>query len=85
MASVTISNITKAFDNIEVLHAMNDTFADGEFVTLLGPSGLLPVLKSRPPARYTLETRSFPALIRLYRLKNEKSAWFFNLMPCGLI
>ena len=39
MASVTISNITKAFDNIEVLHAMNDTFADGEFVTLLGPSG----------------------------------------------
>lgn len=39
MASVTISNITKSFDNIEVLHKMSDKIKDGEFVTLLGPSG----------------------------------------------
>ncbi len=39
MASVTISNVTKSFDNIEVLHPISETFKDGEFVTLLGPSG----------------------------------------------
>lgn len=39
MASVTISDLTKSFDNIEVLHKMSDTIKDGEFITLLGPSG----------------------------------------------
>lgn len=39
MASVTIRNVTKSFDDIEVLHSMSETFADGEFITLLGPSG----------------------------------------------
>ena len=39
MASVTIQNVTKAFGSAVVLEAFNATFADGEFITLLGPSG----------------------------------------------
>ncbi len=39
MASVTIQNVTKAFGNNVVLRDFNETFADGEFITLLGPSG----------------------------------------------
>lgn len=39
MSQVTISNVTKAFDNTVVLEQFDETFQDGEFVTLLGPSG----------------------------------------------
>jgi len=39
MATVTLRNITKAFDSHIVLQDFSDTFRDGEFVTLLGPSG----------------------------------------------
>ncbi|MEF9894680.1 MAG: ABC transporter ATP-binding protein, partial [Clostridia bacterium] len=39
MASVTIQNVSKAFGSVVVLQNFNETFADGEFVTLLGPSG----------------------------------------------
>jgi len=39
MATVTIKNITKSFGDNVVLKEFNETFRDGEFVTLLGPSG----------------------------------------------
>ncbi len=39
MATVTIRNITKAFGDNVVLKEFNETFRDGEFITLLGPSG----------------------------------------------
>ena len=39
MASVTISNLNKAYGNVEVLHQLNLNVDDGKFVVLLGPSG----------------------------------------------
>ena len=39
MATVTIKHITKSFGDNVVLKEFNETFKDGEFVTLLGPSG----------------------------------------------
>ena len=39
MSSVTIRNVSKAFGENVVLKDFNQTFADGEFITLLGPSG----------------------------------------------
>ncbi|MBQ6504135.1 MAG: ABC transporter ATP-binding protein [Flexilinea sp.] len=39
MASVKIQHISKAFGETVVLKDINETFQDGEFVTLLGPSG----------------------------------------------
>ena len=40
MATVTLKNVTKIYDgNHVVLKDFNNTFEDGEFVTLLGPSG----------------------------------------------
>ena len=39
MATVTIKHVTKAFGDNVVLKEFNETFKDGEFVTLLGPSG----------------------------------------------
>ncbi|MBQ8076636.1 MAG: ABC transporter ATP-binding protein [Oscillospiraceae bacterium] len=39
MATVTIQNVTKAFGDNVVLRSFDATFQDGEFITLLGPSG----------------------------------------------
>ena len=39
MSTVSIRHISKAFGNNVVLKDFDETFADGEFVTLLGPSG----------------------------------------------
>ncbi len=39
MATITIKHITKAFGDNVVLREFNETFGDGEFITLLGPSG----------------------------------------------
>ena len=39
MASITIKNVTKAFGDVVVLKEFDQSFADGEFITLLGPSG----------------------------------------------
>ena len=39
MADVTIKHVTKSFGDTMVLREFDDTFRDGEFVTLLGPSG----------------------------------------------
>ena len=39
MATVTIKHVTKAFGENVVLKEFNETFQEGEFVTLLGPSG----------------------------------------------
>ncbi len=39
MSTVTIRHITKSFGNNTVLKDFDETFRDGEFVTLLGPSG----------------------------------------------
>ena len=39
MATVRINHVTKAFGDNVVLKEFNETFQDGEFVTLLGPSG----------------------------------------------
>ena len=39
MATITIKNVTKAFGDNIVLRDFNETFQDGEFITLLGPSG----------------------------------------------
>jgi len=39
MASVTISKVRKSYAKLEVLHGIDLSIADGEFVVLLGPSG----------------------------------------------
>ena len=39
MSSVSIRQVTKAFGENVVLKEFNETFQDGEFITLLGPSG----------------------------------------------
>ena len=39
MSTVTIRHVTKAFGNNVVLQDFDESFRDGEFVTLLGPSG----------------------------------------------
>lgn len=39
MASVTVSNVRKSFGGLEVLHGIDLSISDGEFVVLLGPSG----------------------------------------------
>ena len=39
MSTVSIKHISKSFDGNVVLKEINETFQDGEFVTLLGPSG----------------------------------------------
>ncbi|QIG91194.1 MULTISPECIES: ABC transporter ATP-binding protein [unclassified Bradyrhizobium] len=39
MASVTISNVRKSYGKFEVLHGIDLSIANGEFVVLLGPSG----------------------------------------------
>ena len=39
MAGVTIRNVSKSFGENTVLRNFNETFRDGEFITLLGPSG----------------------------------------------
>ena len=39
MSTITIKELSKSFGNVEVLKPFTDTFKDGEFITLLGPSG----------------------------------------------
>ncbi len=39
MASVTVRNVRKSFDAVEVLHGISVDIPDGEFVILVGPSG----------------------------------------------
>ncbi len=39
MAEVTITNIRKSYGDVEVIHGVDITIADGEFVVLVGPSG----------------------------------------------
>ncbi|HXT09700.1 MAG TPA: sn-glycerol-3-phosphate ABC transporter ATP-binding protein UgpC [Roseiarcus sp.] len=39
MATVSLSNITKSFGNIEIVHGIDLEIRSGEFVVLLGPSG----------------------------------------------
>ena len=39
MATITIKHVTKAFGENVVLQEFSETFGDGEFITLLGPSG----------------------------------------------
>ncbi len=39
MASVSINDVRKAFGSTYVLHGVDVTIADGEFVVLVGPSG----------------------------------------------
>ncbi|MHA1572109.1 MAG: ABC transporter ATP-binding protein [Alphaproteobacteria bacterium] len=39
MASVTVDNVRKSFDAVEVLHGISVDIPDGEFVILVGPSG----------------------------------------------
>ena len=39
MATVTIKHVTKSFGDNVVLKEFNETFQEGEFITLLGPSG----------------------------------------------
>jgi multiple sugar transport system ATP-binding protein len=39
MAKVTIRDVRKAFETVEVIHGVSIGIADGEFVVLVGPSG----------------------------------------------
>ncbi len=39
MAAVTIRKVRKVFGKVEVIHGVDLTFGDGEFVVLVGPSG----------------------------------------------
>lgn len=39
MASVELKNLEKSFGPVEVIHNLNISIADGDFVVLVGPSG----------------------------------------------
>jgi sn-glycerol 3-phosphate transport system ATP-binding protein len=39
MAEVTLSNIRKAYGEVAVIHGIDCTIADGEFIVIVGPSG----------------------------------------------
>ena len=39
MSTVKLNHICKSFDNNEVLHDINLSIKEGEFVVLVGPSG----------------------------------------------
>jgi multiple sugar transport system ATP-binding protein len=39
MASVDVTGVRKAFDSLEVLHGVDVSIGDGEFIVLVGPSG----------------------------------------------
>ncbi len=39
MAGITLKNITKSFDDLEILKGIDLSISDGEFITLVGPSG----------------------------------------------
>ena len=39
MASIQLRHLTKSYGSVQVLKEFNETFQDGEFITLLGPSG----------------------------------------------
>lgn len=39
MAGLELINLSKAYDNTEVLHGINLSIADGEFIVFVGPSG----------------------------------------------
>ncbi|MDA9865544.1 sn-glycerol-3-phosphate ABC transporter ATP-binding protein UgpC [bacterium] len=39
MAEVTIRDVRKAYDDTDVIHGLNVSIQDGEFVVLVGPSG----------------------------------------------
>lgn len=39
MAEITLANIDKRYENVEVLRDINLKIKDGEFVVLVGPSG----------------------------------------------
>ena len=39
MASITLDNLTKSYGDVEVLHHVEGSINDGEFVVIVGPSG----------------------------------------------
>ncbi len=39
MASIQLNNVSKAYDSTEVLHNINLSIEEGEFIVLVGPSG----------------------------------------------
>ena len=39
MASVELNNVRKSFGRVEVVHGVDISIDDGEFVVLVGPSG----------------------------------------------
>ena len=39
MASLDLVHIKKSFDSVQILHDINISLADGEFLVLVGPSG----------------------------------------------
>ena len=55
MASISIQDVCKSYDDVEVLHAFTVDIDDGEFVVLVGPSGcgkstVLKILAGLEPA-----------------------------------
>ncbi|MBP3730329.1 MAG: ABC transporter ATP-binding protein [Mailhella sp.] len=39
MASITLTDVTKSYGNVLIIHKFSEVFNNNEFVTLLGPSG----------------------------------------------
>ena len=39
MASITLKDLVKAYDDVEVLHHVAGNIEDGEFIVIVGPSG----------------------------------------------
>ncbi|MGO7902856.1 ATP-binding cassette domain-containing protein, partial [Rhizobium ruizarguesonis] len=61
MANVQVSDVTKKYGSLQVMHGVSVDIEDGEFVVLVGPSGCgkSTLLRMSP-----LLTVSSPAIIR---------------------
>lgn len=89
MAYIEFRNVHKSFGNNEVLKGINLSIDEGEFVTLLGPSGcgkvrFSAVFQAWRPLRkekFIWTEQTSPILLP----NSEKSAWFSSSTVCSPI
>ena len=91
MATVTIKHITKAFGDNVVLEEFNETFQEGEFITLLGPSGcgkttmlrIIAGFEKPTSGELYIDDQLVSGGKTFVPPESAPSAWCFRATPCG--